>query len=250
MKNLLKEEFYKSNKGITQYLCFGIALFMALAVAVLYIVISDGYDWITFQTDMPWSISIPAHVAVFVMVYICNEFSRGTVKNYISLGFSRNKVFWAKYIKILVITFVLLFACQLLTLTFTPFVLKAEIVNFWPNALYYAYALLAILEYVSFFVAIGFITKSVGAIIGIYFGLSVFVGVIDGIKIFGNFPVIEFLSKFFDYAYIGKQVNLGEKIFIVGGTMPEMVLAIIVPIIVSGISIFGGMYFFNKSDIK
>ena len=118
MRNLLREEFYKSNKGITQYICAGVAFLSFIFLAIVYSQFQMGYHWADLQAEFPWLLHLPEFVVVFVMVYICNEFAQYTIRNYISLGIPRNEIYFAKLIKVGVITLSILMVCQILSLTF------------------------------------------------------------------------------------------------------------------------------------
>lgn len=249
MRNLLKEEFYKSNKGAVQYVAFSLVCLISILLVILY---SDGgyLTWAEFQMALPFQINMMSFVVLLVMIYISAEFARGTVKNYLAVGFSRNQVFFAKFIKVLVIILGILFASQIVTLTFSPFILPGNNVDFFVGLGYYAYGLFAIFELVCFYVGISFIIRSVGGIVGVWITLNVVQSVIYSIPGFVNSSFFDFLATFIEYACFDYQAYVADRIFFMGTTPTDIIFAILVPLIISGLSIFGGLYYFNKTDVK
>lgn len=249
MRNLLKEEFYKSNKGVVQYVAFSLVCLISILLVILY---SDGgyLTWAEFQMALPFQINMMSFVVLLVMVYISAEFARGTIKNYFAVGFSRNKVFFAKFIKILVIILAILFASQIAILTFSPFLLPANDIDFFVGLGYYAYGLFAIVELVCFYVGISFIVRSVGGIIGVWIALNVVTSIIYAIPGFANSFFFDFIATFIEYACFYYQAYVADRIFIMGTTLTDIIFAILIPLIISGLSVFGGLYYFNKTDVK
>ena len=143
---------------ITLYICLAIAVCILVFLACLYQANFPDLHWIDFQAEIPWSLNFTTFVMVFALVYVCNEFSQGTIKNYIALGYTRTKIYLSKLIKIAVITFGMVFLLQLIALIFAP-LFGGTSVDFKTNLIYYSYGLFAITELVCFYVAIAFITK-------------------------------------------------------------------------------------------
>jgi len=250
MRNLLREEFYKSNKGITQYICAGVAFLSFIFLAIVYSQFQMGYHWADLQAEFPWLLHLPEFVVVFVMVYICNEFAQYTIRNYISLGIPRNEIYFAKLIKVGIITLSILIVCQILSLTFLPFIFSGVSVNIWGNIIYYLYGILAMIECICFYVAIAFVTRSVGIVIAVYFGLSLLVGIVETLSALG-LPIFGFLLNLLQYAYFDKQANLAFQIAYSGVTLtPDAVLLVLLPVIISVVSTLWGLLVFNKADVK
>lgn len=249
MRNLLKEEFYKSNKGVVQYVVF--SLVCLLSIILIYIYAEGSYiSWAEFQMRLPFQVNMINFVVLLVMVYITAEFTRCTVKNYLAIGFSRNQVFFAKFIKVLVIIFGILFATQIITLAFSSLLPPVNNFDFWSGLGYYAYGLFAIFELVCFYVAISFVIRSVGGIIGVWIALNIVTSVFYSIAAYVNSSFLDLIATFIGYACFDYQAYVADKIFIVGTNPTEIIFAILIPLIISGLSIFGGLYCFNKTDIK
>ena len=252
MKNLIREEFFKTQKSKTLYICLALAVVGLIFVAFLYCDTFYDYHWLDLQAEIPWTLDFSTFIVVFVLVYICGEFSQGTIKNYIAIGFSRTKVYLSKLIKIAIITFGLVFFLQLIALTFTPFIFGGTVVDIRANSIYYFYGLFALLEALCFYVAIAFITKSIGAVLGVYFGLSILSGILNTLSLFINDSVIfNFLLGVFKYSYFDMQMTLAQNL--ANGLINEpmqIVLAIVIPLVVMGTSTFGAILLFDKQDVK
>ena len=222
-----------------------------ILLVVLFKELYIEYHWFDFFTEVPWNINMSSFVAVFVMVYICAEYTHGTLKNYVAVGFSRTKIYFAKLIKILVITFGFLFATQLFSLLFSPFVLNSAQTDFGAGLIYYFYGLLAVFELVCFYFAIAFITRKVGAVIGVYFGVSFGATLIDTLATYTDSSFIDFLADIFKYACYDLQVNSTlEIVYYQKGFSADVLFSIFVPLIVSAVSVFAGLYVFNKRDLR
>ena len=251
MKNLIREEFFKTKKSKTLYICLTVAVCILIFLALLYQNNFPDYHWIDFESEIPWSLNFATFVMIFALVYVCNEFAQGTIKNYIAIGFSRTKIYLSKLIKIAIITFGMVFLLQLIALIFAPFFMGTS-VDFKANLIYYLYGLLAIMEVVCFYVALAFITKRLGAVLGIYFGLSIFYSLLSTLSLLlSDSAILNVFSNIFKYTYFESQINLAVDLANGVVTSPiEVVLAILVPIIVIGVSTFGGILMFNKQDVK
>jgi len=252
MKNLIREELFKTQKSKTLYICLALAVVGLIFVAFLYNDTFYDYHWLDLQAEIPWTLNFSTFIVVFVLVYICGEFSQGTIKNYIAIGFSRTKVYLSKLIKIAMITFGLVFLLQVIALTFTPFIFGGTVVDIKVNLIYYFYGLFALLEALCFYVAIAFITKSIGAVLGVYFGLSALSGILTTLSIFINDSAFfDFLFDMLQYSYFDMQITLAQNLANGLVTSPtEIVLSIMVPLIVMGVSTFGAILLFNKQDVK
>ncbi len=125
MKKLLKFEFRKLLRQKSTYICFALLMVFAILSAVcVYLMSYPTYD---YDPNTGMSIMIPATfkisdfitsaiaplmmyplffivLAVFISSYYCGDKSNGTIKNVLAKGYTREKVFFAKYIVSLVYT--------------------------------------------------------------------------------------------------------------------------------------------------
>ena len=105
MLNLLRADFYKLRRSKTFFICLGI-----LALIVAYIIIDFGssahikeyspstFHWIYMLFQVPYF--IPLLQSIFITMFITTEYSNGTIKDSVSLGFSRTKIYMSKLVTI------------------------------------------------------------------------------------------------------------------------------------------------------
>ncbi|MGI6178024.1 MAG: ABC transporter permease subunit [Eubacterium sp.] len=103
--NMIKAEMYKLGKSISFRCCLIIcAVFAVLLPFALKQAVASGepdvqglslsaVEVMGFGLNMPISLVV---AAVFVSIFIAGEFHFGTMKNYISKGFNRDRIFLAK----------------------------------------------------------------------------------------------------------------------------------------------------------
>ena len=110
MKNLLKFEFHKLFRQKSFYICTAIMFaFSFLAVIIIEVLINnapvDMSELIT-KPQSCWDILLSTIdnsnliliSSIFIAIFICEDFSSGTIKNIYARGFSKSNVFAAKLI--------------------------------------------------------------------------------------------------------------------------------------------------------
>ncbi|MBZ2174293.1 ABC transporter permease [Schnuerera sp. xch1] len=118
MLNLLRADLYKLRRSKSFYICLAI-----IALVVAYIIIDfkssahmkeqlnpSTFHWIYMlfeeQAFLPYF--IPALQAIFITMLITGEYSTGTIKDSVSLGFSHTKVYMSKLITVSIGTILML----------------------------------------------------------------------------------------------------------------------------------------------
>jgi len=114
MSALLKFEFRKLKTKKSLYICASLMLLMLVLTAIVKfvahdLVISlDGDPLYSLQKAAASSIldsSFTLFVGIFVVLFVCEDYSQKTVKNIYAKGYSRGQLFFAKLItSVLVIT--------------------------------------------------------------------------------------------------------------------------------------------------
>lgn len=110
MLNLLRADFYKLRRSKSLYICLGI-----IALFVTYIILDfsssahikeqfspSTFHWIymLFNEKAFLPYFIPLLQAMFITMLITSEYSTGTIKDSVSLGFSRTKIYLSKLITV------------------------------------------------------------------------------------------------------------------------------------------------------
>lgn len=252
MCNLLREELFKSRKGATTYICTGWCVFsLIVSLFVLSSVDLPLYkSWQDFQCKMPFFFDSSLLSVIFAAVFVAAEFNGGTIKNYVALGIDKNKVYVAKLIKVLGTVLAIVFLCQILSLAVTPFILESGNSLGGKGVLLYFYGLLVIIQQACFYTFIAFWLRNAVGVIGFYFGITVFEGILLGCLNFVDGVFADFLVEALTYSTYTQQVGSISNVIITDMTPVNVVLALIVPLVISGVSVCLGMLTFNKRDIK
>ena len=132
MLNLLAADFYKLRRCKSFYICLGI-----LAAVVAYIIIDFGssshmkeqlspntFHWIymIFKEKAFLPYFMPVLQAIFITMLITSEYNMGIIKDSVSLGFSRTKIYMSKLITISVGSIFMMFIAILFTVITSTFV--------------------------------------------------------------------------------------------------------------------------------
>lgn len=190
MLNLLKSDFYKLKRSKSFFICLGMT-----APLVAYIIVDFGssvrikeqfspstFHWIYIlfkeRTFLPYF--IPMFQSIFITMLITNEYSTGTIKDSVSLGFGRTKIYISKLIMVsLGSIFMMLVAIITIVITsifvfgiygnfsMYDFILMVRML-FIQALLYTAYG--------SVFLMIAFIIKNIGGTMAVNIFISLIIG--------------------------------------------------------------------------
>lgn len=190
MLNLLKADFYKLRRTKSFFICLGL-----LAAVVSYIIIDfsssahikeqlspSTFHWIymLFHEKAFLPYFIPVFQAIFITMLITNEYGTGTIKDPVSLGFSRSKVYLSKLVTVSVASIVMM----IVALVFTAI---TSVFTFGIYGAFTIYDLLLLLRmlliqgllytaYGSIFLMIAFLIKNTGGTMAFSIFFSLIVG--------------------------------------------------------------------------
>lgn len=105
MKNLLKFEFHKLFKQKSFYICTIIMLVLSFFSILLNKSLANNPE-LNMAMPMVMSSLLTAVnssnftmiCGIFIALFVCTDYDQQTIKNVYSRGFSRSKVYFAKYI--------------------------------------------------------------------------------------------------------------------------------------------------------
>ena len=116
MNNLLKFEFRKLFNQKSFYICTGVMLALSFIAMLFNKALAENSD---LNTVMPTaksallsaisSSNFTIICGIFIALFVCTDYDQQTIKNVYSRGFSRNSVYFAKYI-VCVISTIVMFA--------------------------------------------------------------------------------------------------------------------------------------------
>ncbi|QGU95410.1 ABC transporter permease subunit [Clostridium bovifaecis] len=189
MINLLRADFYKLRRSKSFFICLGI-----LAVIVIYIMIDfsssahikeqfspSNLHWIYmfFNEKSFFPYFVPLFQAIFTTMLITSEYNTGTIKDSVSLGFSRRKIYMSKLITVSIGSILMMLAAIFSIVITSIFV-------FGIYGSFSTYDLLLLLRmfliqillytaYGSIFLMIAFLIKNIGGTMafGIFFSLII-----------------------------------------------------------------------------
>lgn len=173
MKNLINFEFRKLFKQKSFYICTAIMLAMSFFGLLLSKTLASNAD---FDMAMPTaksvlltaisSSSFTMLCGIFIALFVCTDYDQQTIKNVYARGFSRNSVYFAKFIVCLISTIVmflvtLIFNYIVGTVMFDGTAEPGNYVGLIAGQLLYCIA------YASFVFAVSLVVKKVGVSIAL-----------------------------------------------------------------------------------
>ncbi len=123
MNKLIKFELNKLAKQKSFYICIGIMLAMLFLSALISKSWTDsGNATDVIQSGFAFSISSIGGAsftmisAIFVALFICDDYTNNTLKNIYARGYSRKDVFISKYIAVIISTLIMGISCIIFSL--------------------------------------------------------------------------------------------------------------------------------------
>lgn len=262
MNNLLKSEFYKLKKSKSFYILLGVNVLLALTVAFAHQAganmesgagnASSKLSSMVSEFGGAWLITeslnegiLPLIIAIFVSIFVSADFNLGTIKNTVSKGFNRQKIYFVKFIissltALIMLTVFILTACITGTLMW----------GFDPNGIADTAGLLTlfltqslmIIAYVAIFVFISMSLRSSGSSIGLNICVVFLLG-----SLLQAFNLI-----------LGGKIDLGSfwisdnmtKLITFAPASTDLVRGIAVALAYILVSTILGIKLFQKQDIK
>ncbi len=119
MGKLLKFELRKIFRGKSIYICTAVSVFLVLIVALTSKLLTSETGVTLTASSLLKSclgdMNVVLLSAIFTTVYICEDFSLGTIKNIYGKGYTRNQVYFSKYIVCLISTLIMSILCLLVS---------------------------------------------------------------------------------------------------------------------------------------
>ncbi|MDE7379504.1 MAG: ABC transporter permease [Clostridia bacterium] len=252
MKKLLHFELFKLRKQKSLYICsavvLGLLLLLVLAQYILIQSFGGGETSLSAVDIIITAVSASDFsliVSIFIVLYVCGDYSQKTIKNIYSRGFSRTKVYFAKFIICMAYVVIMYIITELFALILGSafFGFKAQGDNIFWLLLGQLFVCLA---YASFAFGICNMVKRTGIAFTIVLlapvALTVLLSVLDAI-------IIVSLENFDENAF--KCVNLwfDGMLTILSDTtskVRDIVLSSILPVVYGALFIGGG-YLVNRN---
>ncbi len=115
MGKLLKFELRKVFRSKSLYICTAITVFLVLIVALTTKIAESEVDIVPTASSLTKSSFSEMNAillsSIFVSIYICEDYSLGTIKNIYGKGYTRNQVYFTKYIVSLIASLIMTLSC-------------------------------------------------------------------------------------------------------------------------------------------
>lgn len=253
--NILKSEFYKLKKSKPFWICLVITVILAAVIPFAFqqAVVSRGSEVQNISLSavdiLCYSFGLPILsliAGIFTSIFVSSEFHHGTMKNYISKGYNREKIFLSKFL-------ICAFAVTIFIIVYIPIALISGTIflGFYPHNVFnistflsmLAVSWILIMAYVAVFVAIGMSLRSNGASIATnMFLVSEVPMLISALDFaFNSFGIK--ISKFWIDSNLSAVATMTPK-------AGALTTGTIIGIVWLVIAIIGGMRLFRCQDIK
>ncbi|MDF2543722.1 MAG: putative rane protein [Herbinix sp.] len=267
MKNLLRSDFYKLFKSKTFYICALVA--SVLSAASIFIlkwansvmqsqgVVEDPAtgavinvlpykDGLSFGIAVFSDNTIPLFIGIIISILLSAEFTHGTMKNVVSKGFARHKVYLSKFLTMVTAAVIFMIIVSIVATLSASIALGAfgtlsgtlllQLIRVW------GIEILLVSAFVSVFVMVAMVVRNNGGVIAINICLLLFANLV--------YSLLELIFRhkipFSDYSLL---VNMASM----ANFQPEgevIVRAIIVGVCFLAVSLFIGLSMFRKVDVK
>ena len=116
MAKLLSFEFRKMFRQKSFYICLGIALFMGVVTLRTFSKNSfSEYDALMSLVKAYGNCSLTMLFGIFAAIYVCDDYSAGTIRNIVTRGYTRTGVYFAKLITLCFGAILMLLTCWIVS---------------------------------------------------------------------------------------------------------------------------------------
>lgn len=266
MTKLLKVDFYKMFKAKSFYVIGAILTALAAINSYLYAKITlDALNESSFLSSLGLNTvnlyssffgnvrSVILYISIFVVLFICSEFSNGTIKNIATKGYHRESIYLSKFITSIfgTIIYVLFIALA----SYLPYLIvlgnkDTDVFNMPENFIScFSILLLNIVAYLSVALMLGSLLRKSGVSIFAVFALNLIASLTI---LFDTFlkNVIETDFKVSKYT-LSENIHFLAESMNSGAAIPseDLLRIILVPIAFLVVSMVVGLVFFKKRDM-
>lgn len=137
MGKLIKFEFYKLIKNRAFYICLGVLLLLSGLGIYLNEMLKEEIGALAIDmtrlscvmTSVPTS-SISMMLGIFISLFVCEDYTVGTIRTILARGYSRFEIFFSKYLAVLATALVMTVAVQFFALMLGIFFFLGDEVSF------------------------------------------------------------------------------------------------------------------------
>ncbi len=264
MNNLIKNELFKMKKDKSLKVALIITLALTVFTVLSNLLVNELMESIiTDDTiggifiDVKYSVSTFFSLAnnfgfilpVFIAIFICKDFSYGTIRNKIIAGYSKTKVYLSTLFSSLIIGVVLVLINLLLTIVLSFLLLKGNVDVLWLLKIC-GLGMLVYIETLSFITMIAMMTRSQGITMIVSMGV-IFLGIIV-VSIMDLYDTTRILADFTFLKHSNIVVGQGapdiESAYLL--TTGRIIRMLLSSILFIGGTTWFGIYTFKQKDMK
>ncbi|MDQ5983234.1 MAG: ABC transporter permease subunit [Eubacteriales bacterium SKADARSKE-1] len=274
MSKLLKVDFYKMFKTKSFYI-IGIILlsFTTLIAITTSLLCVDAYQNIgnftsdlgetaidasvifpgIFSTIASTLSSIVTYTSIFMIMFMCSEFSYGTIKNIASKGYRRESIYLSKFICGIACTFIYTAVVVVANLVVAVIIVGNKIPHYFdlPSQFFTSISLtlLLLISYISLALMIASLIRGNGASIGAFFVLSILTPILlpKADELLKNVIETDFTISKYSLSTCLLQVTGADLTKAFNGNDLTRFICVAVGFLVVTSTV--GIYFFRKRDL-
>ena len=112
MGKLLRFELYKLFRSKGFFACVGVAVLMCfVTLSSIHSRSTDGYSGFLALTRAIENSSFCMLLGIFASIFVCDDYSGGTIRNIVTRGYTRTQIYFAKLIALWIGSLVMLLCC-------------------------------------------------------------------------------------------------------------------------------------------
>ena len=182
MSNLLRLEFRRLFRAKSFYICLAVSLVMIVITALTTKMLLNLEEQKEVAEAMGEALQTPTSIsmlktaissslttilAIFLSLFVAEDFTGDTIKNIYAKGNSRDSIYWSKYISSVVASIIMLFFCAIFSFA-TGKILFGEYGSMGKNYIVSLFAeLVILLAYVTLYFVVAICIRKTGASLAI-----------------------------------------------------------------------------------
>lgn len=263
MINILKVDFYKIFKAKSFYVIGAILTVLSAFSSYLYAKLTldsineggmfslPGVELGFFNSFFANVQGVFTYISIFVVLFMCSEFSNGTIKNIVTTGYPRENIYLSKFITSVVGSIIYMVCIALASYIPYVIVLGNKGTNVFNMPEHFISCFFILFLYVVTYLSISLMIASLIRKSGVsIFGVFALGLVADLVHLFDAFlkNVVETDFELFNYTLSGNIQTLRKSVDS-GIVSSDLLRVILVPVSFLFISMAIGLFFFKKRDI-
>lgn len=260
MKNLLKSDFYRLFRSLSFYICTAVSVILYVSAIFLLklsfkLLESQGINSpFPYKDGLHYGLAafsdgtLRIILAVFIAIFVTSEFSHGTMKNTVSKGFSRRKIFCSKLITMSAAAFIMLLI-TVITATLAGGLITGSIGGYMKDHIKDALLTTGVecLLFIAFAAILVMLSNTIRNLGGAI-SLAIIGAIILEPQLFNALEVV--IKSKIDFSMFSLGNNIVYYANVIGASATDYIRSLIVAAVFFIIATVFGVFMFKKSDVK